>query len=211
MGIRAVGIGRSFEASAERFYSPFLRRGRCPDGQPMHAAVVSPYRDHPREGPFPRVLPSMAVPAERFDEHVRCCQCPKGLEGGRRRDGNVLHRRSEGNSSTSGSRSASLSSNSTFEETVFLLWNKVCRSRTSLDELTQNLQRYEPAQGMEQRVTSLPKTAEPMHVLRTLVSSLAMYDSDPNANDVDAAQDKAPEHLGTPRRSWPTSTATVAA
>ncbi|XHC26229.1 MAG: citrate/2-methylcitrate synthase [Phycisphaerales bacterium] len=90
-----------------------------------------------------------------------------------------------------------LSSNSTFEETVFLLWNKRLPKQNELDEFTQNLRkRYELPKGMEQRVTSLPKTAEPMHVLRTLVSSLAMYDSDPNANDVDAAQDKALNILG---------------
>lgn len=90
-----------------------------------------------------------------------------------------------------------LSSNSTFEETVFLLWNKRLPKQHELDEFTKSLrQRYELPAGMEQRVTSLPTTAEPMHVLRTMVSALAMHDSDPNANDLESAQLKALNILG---------------
>lgn len=90
-----------------------------------------------------------------------------------------------------------LSGNSTFEETVFLLWNARLPSRSELDEFTSKLRaNYALPEGMAQRITLLPKDAQPMHVLRSLVSELALYDPDPNANDVDSAREKALRVLG---------------
>jgi citrate synthase len=87
--------------------------------------------------------------------------------------------------------------NSNFEETVFLLWNRRLPKQDELDAFKQELRRsYELPEGMEQRLTALPKSAQPMHVLRTMVSALAMHDDDPNANDVDAARHKALNILG---------------
>jgi citrate synthase len=77
-----------------------------------------------------------------------------------------------------------LAKHSTFEETVFLLWNKRLPSATELAHFTKELQqRYELPAGMEQRLTSIPSNAQPMHVLRTMVSALAMHDDEPNIVD----------------------------
>lgn len=90
-----------------------------------------------------------------------------------------------------------LSSNSSFEETVFLLWNARLPSKSELDEFTSKLRaNYALPEGMADRIALLPKDAQPMHVLRSLVSELALYDPDPNANDVDSARDKSLRILG---------------
>jgi len=85
-----------------------------------------------------------------------------------------------------------LARNSTFEETVFLLWNTRLPSRSELEKFNADLRsRYELPSGMLERITGLPKDAQPMHMLRTMVSALSMYDPSPNANDVASARDKA--------------------
>ncbi|MEM0984444.1 MAG: citrate/2-methylcitrate synthase [Planctomycetota bacterium] len=90
-----------------------------------------------------------------------------------------------------------LAEHSTFEETVFLLWNKKLPTQAELDQFTKDLRaRYELPAGLADRIASLPKDAEPMHVLRTMVSALGMYDADPNANDVESARAKALNILG---------------
>lgn len=76
-----------------------------------------------------------------------------------------------------------LATKSTFEEVVFLLWNGRLPKRAELDELKGNLAAsYElPAEiievikGMAARV---PKSADPMDRLRTVVSALAMFDEE---------------------------------
>jgi citrate synthase len=40
-------------------------------------------------------------------------------------------------------------------------------------------------------IKGMPKDAQPMHVLRTAVSALALFDPNPNATDIPSAQDKA--------------------
>lgn len=91
-----------------------------------------------------------------------------------------------------------LATKSTFEETVFLLWNKRLPSASELEQFTKNLrQRYELPAGMEQRVTSLPTNAQPMHVLRTMISALALHDAEPNiVEDPERAQRKCLNILG---------------
>ena len=85
-----------------------------------------------------------------------------------------------------------LASSSTFEETVFLLWNKKLPTQAELDAFTKDLRaNYDPPQGILDMVKGMPKDAQPMHVLRTLVSALSLFDSNPNANDVPAAREKA--------------------
>lgn len=85
-----------------------------------------------------------------------------------------------------------LARNSTFEETVFLLWNRRLPTSGELEAFGADLRgRYELPEGMEERLTRLPKDAQPMHVLRTMVSALSLHDSDPNANDVKSAREKA--------------------
>jgi len=80
-----------------------------------------------------------------------------------------------------------LATKSTFEEVVFLLWNGRLPKRAELDELRKSIAAsYElPAEivevikGMAARV---PKSADPMDRLRTVVSALAMFD--PEARDL---------------------------
>lgn len=90
-----------------------------------------------------------------------------------------------------------LAQNSTFEETVYLLWNKKLPTRDELDTFTKELrQHYNISAGIIESIRKIPKTAEPMHVLRTLISELSFYDNDPNANDVASARQKSINILG---------------
>ncbi|MBX3365624.1 MAG: citrate synthase [Phycisphaeraceae bacterium] len=90
-----------------------------------------------------------------------------------------------------------LGSHSTFEETVFLLWNNRLPTRAELDGFTKDLRaRYRLPDGFIDRIRACPQDAQPMHVLRTLVSALALYDKNPNANDVPSAREKGLNILG---------------
>ncbi|KAA0215894.1 MAG: citrate synthase [Leptolyngbya sp. PLA3] len=85
-----------------------------------------------------------------------------------------------------------LSDKSTFEETVFLLWNKRLPRADELKAFQRELRsRYHLPAGMANRLMALPTSAEPMHVLRTMVSALSMHDDNPNANDVESARIKS--------------------
>ncbi|MBL8757705.1 MAG: citrate synthase [Phycisphaerae bacterium] len=85
-----------------------------------------------------------------------------------------------------------LARHSTFEETTFLLWNCRLPSRGELDAFNADFRaRYRLPDGMEARIAALPKDAQPMHMLRTMVSALAMHDPDPNKNDPASARQKA--------------------
>lgn len=76
-----------------------------------------------------------------------------------------------------------LATKSTFEEVVFLLWNGRLPKRVELDALRSNLaasyelpwEAVELIHGMYARV---PKHAEPMDSLRTVISALAMFDEE---------------------------------
>ncbi|MCH7483166.1 MAG: hypothetical protein IIC31_10120, partial [Chloroflexi bacterium] len=90
-----------------------------------------------------------------------------------------------------------LSANSSFEETVFLLWNTRLPTQIELDQFKAELRgSYQPPAQVMANITRLPKDAQPMHVLRTQISELALYDPDPNANDVHSVQKKAIKVLG---------------
>lgn len=90
-----------------------------------------------------------------------------------------------------------LARNSTFEETVFLLWNGRLPKKAELEAFTQELRsNYELPKGFVERIQACPREAAPMHVLRTMVSALSMYDPDPNANDIPTARKKALAILG---------------
>lgn len=85
-----------------------------------------------------------------------------------------------------------LARNSTFEETVFLLWNCRLPTKGELAEFTSKLRaRYPLPPGMKERILSVPKTAQPMHMLRTMVSALSMHDPDPNSVEVPKVREKA--------------------
>lgn len=90
-----------------------------------------------------------------------------------------------------------LSKNSSFEESVYLLWNKKLPTQSELDAFTADLRnQYSPPAELIAMIRRMPKNAEPMHVIRTLVSLLGVFDPDPNANDIDSARRKAINILG---------------
>lgn len=76
----------------------------------------------------------------------------------------------------------SLARNSTFEEVVFLLWNRRLPKKAELDSFIGQIQaEYDVPAALWEMIRGLPKDAKPMHALRTLVSALALYD--PEADD----------------------------
>ncbi|MBL9148988.1 MAG: citrate synthase [Phycisphaerae bacterium] len=86
----------------------------------------------------------------------------------------------------------SLARNSTFEETVFLLWNLRLPTKAELAAFEQSLRaEYALPDEMYKVISTLPKHATPMHALRTMVSALGTLD--PNADDdsLDANRMKA--------------------
>ena len=86
---------------------------------------------------------------------------------------------------------------SSFEETVFLLWNLKLPNKAELSAFEQELRgQYTLDGSLVDRIRTLPKDAQPMHVLRTLISALGMYDDDPNANEPESARTKAMSILG---------------
>lgn len=72
-----------------------------------------------------------------------------------------------------------LAEHSTFEEVVYLLWNGELPSRTALEALKLQLSSETglptPIQVL---ISSIPKSANPMDMLRTVVSALSFYDPD---------------------------------
>ena len=76
-----------------------------------------------------------------------------------------------------------LAEHSTFEETVFLLWNGRLPAGPELEELKSEIGRsYEVPRAVLDLVRTFPKTAEPMDALRTAVSALSIYSK--NAHDI---------------------------
>jgi len=85
-----------------------------------------------------------------------------------------------------------LASKSSFEETVFLLWNKRLPNASELEAFTKDLRsHYTLCDAIKARITVCPVDAEPMHVIRTMISSMAMDDANPNENSVEAAREKS--------------------
>src|ERR671916_3298455 len=61
-----------------------------------------------------------------------------------------------------------LAEHSTFEETVFLLWNGRLPNQQELDDLRREIARgYEVPREVVELIRSFPKEAEPMDALRT--------------------------------------------
>jgi len=91
-----------------------------------------------------------------------------------------------------GYRIETLAQHAQFEEVVFLLWNGRLPKQAELDELKAGLvaSRALPA-PVEAFLGGAPKGSSPMHVLRTAVSMLALYDPQPNEVTLDAAAKKS--------------------
>ena len=85
-----------------------------------------------------------------------------------------------------------LAEHATYEEVVYLLWNGKLPTRAALAELKEQLNSEaglpSPIQTL---ISSLPKNANPMDVLRTIVSALSFYDPDGPDNSEEANTRKA--------------------
>lgn len=72
-----------------------------------------------------------------------------------------------------------LAAHATFEEVIYLLWNGDLPTRNELDDVKQQLARETglPAE-IQQLIRAISNNANPMDMLRTVVSALALYDPD---------------------------------
>jgi citrate synthase len=91
-----------------------------------------------------------------------------------------------------GFRIETLAENATFEEVIFLLWNGRLPKQAELDTLKAALvANRELPIPVEAFLAGVPKGAGVMHVLRTAVSMLALYDPLINDNSIEANEQKA--------------------
>lgn len=79
-----------------------------------------------------------------------------------------------------------LATSSTFEETVYLLWSRRLPKRGELQAFTEEIRTaYTLPDAMVSLIEQMPKNAPPVHVLRTLVSAMAMFDPKPDDTSVE--------------------------
>lgn len=85
-----------------------------------------------------------------------------------------------------------LADHASFEEVMYLLWHGKLPDQSELDELREQLNKHMhlPEEVVTQ-LKSLPKSANPMAVLRSMVSLLALYDEEADDNSRDANLEKA--------------------
>ncbi len=85
----------------------------------------------------------------------------------------------------------SLARNSTFEEVVYLLWRHRLPTQAELDAFTKGLRdEYTLPEPMWDLIRTTPRTAAPMHAVRTLVSGLALHDEEVDDPSVEANERK---------------------
>lgn len=85
-----------------------------------------------------------------------------------------------------------LAKNSSFAETAYLLWYGKLPDRATFDSFTEDFRKSIELPEMTVKILELfPKTATPMEVLRTCVSSLGHYDPDSGNTSWDACVRKA--------------------
>ena len=76
-----------------------------------------------------------------------------------------------------------LAKSATFEEVIFLIWNKRLPNRAELSELERSLRAsYAVPPELIELIKQFPREADPIDVLRTAISALEFYDS--NARDL---------------------------
>jgi citrate synthase len=85
-----------------------------------------------------------------------------------------------------------LAERATFEEVIYLLWNGSLPTRSQLDQLKQQLaQETSLPAGIKEFIASIPKDANPMDMLRSVVSALSLYDSEAADMSTEANRRKA--------------------
>lgn len=117
----------------------------------------------------------------------------KGLEGVSAGSSSIsLVEGTEGRLSYRGYKIQDLAANSSYEEVLYLLLNGELPTKAQLTELDRTLRdrRTLPAEAMN-ILRELPRAGEPIDVLRTVVSTLALLDSDLDNTKPDAVIDKA--------------------
>lgn len=85
-----------------------------------------------------------------------------------------------------------LAENALFEEVAYLLWNGRLPNRSELEQLRSAIASEAVLpEGVIAQLKAYPKDADPMAVLRTAVSALALYDKDSEDNSPEANSRKA--------------------
>lgn len=85
----------------------------------------------------------------------------------------------------------SLARNSTFEETVYLLWHRRLPTAGELELFTKKIRaEYELPAPIVDMIRALPADAVPMHALRTLVSALSLHDGEADDDSAEANERK---------------------
>ena len=117
----------------------------------------------------------------------------KGLEGVSVGNTSVsLVEGTEGRLSYRGYKIQDLAANSSFEEVIYLLINGELPNKTQLDALSRTMrERRELPEEAMTVLRALPRQGEPIDVLRTVVSTLALLDPDVNNTAHDVVVDKA--------------------
>lgn len=99
-----------------------------------------------------------------------------------------------------------LAEHSTFEEVVYLLWNGRLPKRDELEDLKARFRaNYQIPSEVIEMMKTFPKDADPMDVLRTVVSSLDFYDKDGHGTDRETAINTAIKltgQIGTIVTAW---------
>ena len=99
-----------------------------------------------------------------------------------------------------------LAENSTFEEVIYLLWNGHLPSAAELKELEGKIrENYAIPSEIVELMKRFPKDADPMDVLRTTVSALDFYDTEPRGVDRENAlrmSIKLTGQIGTVVAAW---------
>lgn len=87
---------------------------------------------------------------------------------------------------------ADLAAEASFEEVVYLLWNDSLPSAQELRDFTTALRaEYNLPREIIEHINHVPREAHPMAVLRTLISSLGLYDTEAADMSVPAQKRKA--------------------
>lgn len=85
-----------------------------------------------------------------------------------------------------------LAKHSSFEEVAFLMLNRRLPNRPEFDAFRSDLRgSYQISDHTVAVLRDMPTSAQPMHMLRTLVSALAMEDPEPNSIDIPEVRVKA--------------------
>ncbi|MCB9838975.1 MAG: citrate synthase [Phycisphaeraceae bacterium] len=85
-----------------------------------------------------------------------------------------------------------LAKHSSFEEVAFLMLNKRLPKKPEFEAFITDLRgSYGLSDHTLSLIKSMPTTAQPMHMLRTMVSALAMEDPEPNSIDIPEVRVKA--------------------